>query len=148
MLHSRGLDAVCKFLLFVESATTTSILILLWVLINSNSYFFQVLNQQIKDLAKRSYAIRLEELKIWKSNFACVCRMVHWINHCFGLIVLIAVSHGFLTFIANSYQFLARMTGLKDDQHFSGLSFLFLVIQEFTFLSILICTSYNLTSEV
>lgn len=148
--YSDVFQLLCQLQLILEAATTTSILILFWVLVYSTFLFFRVLNQQIQDLVKPGNAIRLEELKVWKSNHACVCRMVHWINQCFGLIILIAVSHGFLAFITNAYQFFARVIGLdqEDDQQFSGLFFLLLVIQEVAFLSILICTSHNLTSQV
>ncbi len=85
------------------------------------------------------------DLKVWKKHHSLACQLVTCINNSFGLNLVIAFSHGFITFVANFYRFIS---GLPIHGIAPSLPFIFIFIQQAVFLSIFIIASYRLQSWV
>ena len=68
---------------------------------------FQILNQRLETLVSPSFSdndkLLAYRLEIWRIHHDVVCRTVEKINWCFGLILLLTISTGFVFFITISY---------------------------------------------
>ena len=91
----------------------------------------------------------VENLMAWKEHHALVCQLVSLVNKSFGLILVIAFSHGFVTFITNFYRFISSAFLSSDTGSLkSYLPFLLILLHQAAVLSIFIVTSHRLQSYV
>jgi len=131
-----NLDAFSSF--SISTAKILSCKIMSWflVLVSTSIVLFDVLNERLEKMAE----IGLNEEKVveglmtWKEHHALVSQLVTCINKSFGLMLAIAFSHGFVTFITNFYRFVSAL----------NMQFLMIFIHQAIFLSVFIVASYNL----
>ena len=89
-------------------AKTLSATILMWffILVGTVLVLFDELEKRLKAIVKIGLNCKkgAEELKEWRKQHALVCQLVTRINKSFGLVLLIAFSHGFVSFITSFYR--------------------------------------------
>jgi len=88
----------------------STILILFGVLTLSAAQMFYVLNKRVQSLiielklnGINGYSILASEIEKWREHHILVCQFVRWINHVFGVIILVTISHGFLAFVTTLF---------------------------------------------
>lgn len=145
----------CDVMLNFVGITTFSILVLFWVLVCTGITFYKILNQHIIDMITRKSLngtcyvnhneMAMDELKLWKHQLSLVSRFVHMVNRYFGPVIVIAISHEFITFIITFYELVlaVQRSEVKQASIYGAM-----VGRELFFLSVLTWTSYVLQLEV
>ena len=131
----------------IAKVLSTAIMVWFFILVCTVNILFDELKNRLETMVDigLNNENAAEELKAWKKHHALVCQMVTCINISFGLNLVVAFAHGFVTFITNFYRFIANAEG---GPIFVKSSFLLIFIQQAIFLSIFIIASYRLQSWV
>jgi len=126
------------------TAKTWSYTILVWffVLVSTSIVLFDVLIDRLENMVEVGLNVKkvVEDMIKWKEQHALVCHLASLINKSFGLILVIAFTHGFVTFITNFYRFIS---GLRQASDYSNTPFLTIFIHQAVFLSFFIIVSYQ-----
>lgn len=122
-----------------------SILALFCTIVWSLSYMFYFLNKEMIELKMSAHpsSIRhkMEELR---NHHVLVCELVNQTNACFGVILLVALTHGFVNFISDTFEItmsLSNSTSLET-------RFIIRFCQHFCLLSSICFASHRLQAEV
>ena len=140
---------VVSFAIVGKSWTTVAILMWFFILVTTSSALFDELEDRFNMIIKIGLNCKTgaEELNRWRKHHALVCQLVTHINTSFGFVLVIAFSHGFVSFINNFYQFIV-LSIQQNGGLSNGVPSLLVFIQETVFLSIFIITSNRLQSHV
>ena len=103
--------------IFLANFTRTavlSVLMIFCILTRCTSFAFEVLNHRIEILSRMDeqhyqvvyqppnlFTTRLEK---WRVCHARACRLIDHINQCFGLVLLVTLTNGFVSFITTSFE--------------------------------------------
>ncbi len=124
-----------------------SVLAVICVIVTAVTSVIGVLNQRMEVLTSPNYpSERLAvELEQWRLHHDLVCRVVEQMNWCFGLVLLLTISTGFVFFISISYQLIFAIFDKKYDAQVTyGISLLQLCWRLF----IVIVVAYRLQAKV
>ena len=130
-----------------------SIQLLLFVLIWDASILFAELDQQIYNVLRRTQVSELESyLESWRRKHFLVCTLVHDINRCFGMTMLVSIVYYLISFTTDISTIL-NIFGLcrsKASLFKAGFKvhMIFLVIKNLFQFSTLIIAPYNLQAKV
>lgn len=119
-----------------------------FILVRTVVVLFDVLKQRMEAMVEIGFNVEkvAEDLKAWKRHHSLVCQLVTCINQKFGIILVIAFTHGFVAFVTNFYRFFSSWQ--TDEDVNLPLPYLFLFIEQALFLSIFIISSYILQTYV
>lgn len=117
-----------------------------FILVRTVVVLFDVLKQRMETMVEIGLYVEevSEDLKAWKRNHSLVCQLVTCINRKFGIILVIAFSNGFVSFITNFYRLFSTWQTEKE----VNLPYLYLFIEQSLFLSIFIIASYRFQTYV
>lgn len=116
------------------------------------AHLFRVLNERLRVLssieryfpshsAGRILLVRLEK---WRRNHARVCRLVESINRSFGLIILITVTNGFVSFITTSYEI---VKSFQDNNSPPPVIFMCIFVKKLILLGIMVYEPCHMETE-
>lgn len=105
----------------VTRTAVLNIFALFCVLVRCTSVVFEILNHRIEILTRaasddvdhhQQYHLMLHNppnlftarLEKWRRNHARACQLVDRINECFGIVLLVTVTNGFVSFITTSFE--------------------------------------------
>lgn len=138
----------CQILLNFLGVITFSIQIFVIILVCTGATFYRILNERIFEMTTRQLlGSRISEIELnaWKHHHNLVSRFVHMINRCFGPIILVAISHEFISFITIFYELVLAIkhSNICAISIYGGM-----FTRELFFLSVYIWASYTLQLEV
>ena len=81
-------------------AILSSIIVLFLIMVGIAIILFENLLNQLKESLIIS---SLNELEKWKHNYISICQFVSEINKCFGIVLLIELCFGFISFVSYSF---------------------------------------------
>lgn len=98
----------------------------------------------ILPLSIGSFNLIKTHLENWRRQHTLVCQLVDRINSCFGIILLVAMTHSFVSFISDTYEIALAYTNNSTLE----LRFFIRLFQHFTLLTLVCLGSYLLQAEV
>lgn len=135
----------------VSRTIVLSVFLLFCVVARVMTLVFQGLNERIALLdeaekflpfySNRVFNVRLEK---WRKNHTLACELVDMVNRCFGLVLLLTITNGFLSFITTSFEIVRSM---QENDTLPGL-FVFIFVKKSILLTIMIYEPYRLQAEV
>jgi gustatory receptor len=135
----------------LSETLSLSVLVLFFVLVWSTIHLFRFVNSKTAGLitadswsnAPISFTVS-QQLENWRRLHALTCQLVDRINSCFGFILLVAMTHGFISFISDSFEITMAFSNGTNFQS----RFLIRFFQHFTLLFVVCYSSYRLQAEV
>ena len=131
----------------------STILIIFGVLTFTAAQLFYVLNKRVQSLVIElklnginGYSILASKLEKWREHHILVCQFVRWINHVFGAIILVTISHGFLAFVTTLFAAITcfKLSPIEEFKY----TFLGIFLQHSVRLVLFIYPPYKLQIEV
>jgi hypothetical protein len=155
--HLRTTESIDKVALItslskLSETLSLSILVLLSILVWSTIYLFRFVNLNSVGLltaitspssSSPSFSVS-QKLENWRRFHVLICQLVDRINSCFGFILLVAMTHGFISFISDSFEITMAFSNHDTFQT----RFLIRFCQHFALLFAVCYSSYRLQSEV
>jgi hypothetical protein len=153
--HLRTTESIDKVTLVtslskLSETLSLSILVFFFVLVWSNIYLFRFANLKTSGLLEATSSSSApcftisQQLENWRRFHVFVCQLVDRINSCFGFILLVAMTHGFISFISDSFEITMAFSNNETFQT----RFLIRFCQHFALLFVVCYSSYRLQSEV
>ena len=136
----------------ISRTAVLSVFLLFCVVARVSALVFQVLNERIVLLvaaeqflppyaSTRIFNLRLEK---WRRNHATACELVNMVNKSFGLMLLITITNGFVSFITTSFEIVRSM----QDNDTLPVLFALIFMKKSILLTIMIYEPYRLQAEV
>ncbi len=132
----------------ISYSTSSTILYLLFIVIIWFIELFKLLTrrmQQLIDLNDRRSLIDIRLLEEWKNQHSMFVRLVDLFNECFGPIVTLIISHGFISII--SYICMA-VVSVKDGAYYDLYYSINSLCTQFCQLLMIVYPAYLLQSQV
>lgn len=143
-------EAIALSWIVAKTCWNTTILMWFFILVSTAAILFDELKKRLQKIAETASGLNTKngaaEFKEWGRHHALVCKLVNRINDSFGIILVVAFSHGFISFITSSYRFINFL--VNGDNPLEYFLYLFIFIEQAVFLSIFIIASYRLQSNV
>lgn len=132
----------------VSETLSLSILVVFCLISWTISYIFHYLNFKTGELTMKaspgSPDIVVNQLENWRRQHAFTCHLVEKTNSCFGIVLLIAITHSFVSFITDTFEItMAFKTSNSLQTHF-----IIRFVQHFFLLSLVCLGSSCIQSEV
>ena len=159
--HLRTTESIDKVALItsiskLSETLSLSILVLFFILVWSTIYLFRFVNLNSVGLltavtssssssSSPSFVFSVsQKLENLRRFHVLICQLVDRINSCFGFILLVAMTHGFISFISDSFEITMAFSNHDTFQT----RFLIRFCQHFALLFAVCYSSYRLQSEV
>lgn len=137
----------------ISRTAVLSVFHLFCVVVRIVAHLFRLLNERLCVLssidrlfpshsAGRILLVRLEK---WRRNHARVCRLVESINRTFGLIILVTVTNGFVSFITTSYEI---VKSFQDNNSPPPVIYMCIFIKKLVLLGIMVYEPCHMETEV
>lgn len=135
----------------ISRTTVLSVFLLFCIVSRVVTLVFQGLNERIALLIEAEqflpfYSTRILNVRLekWRRNHALACEMVQVVNKCFGFMLLVTITNGFVSFITTSFEIVRSM----QDNDTLPVLFVFIFFKKSILLTIMIYEPYRLQAEV
>lgn len=142
---------VAIFLSNISRTIVLSVFLLFCVVARVVTLIFKGLNERIVLLCESEkhypfYSTRILNVRLekWRRNHTIACHLVRLINTSFGLVLLLTINNGFVSFITTSFEIVRSM----QDNDTLPFLFVFIFVKKSILLTIMIYEPYRLQAEV
>lgn len=110
--HASTYEIVIWFFAFIVKVWPISALVLFYSVAWQSASFYGDIRQDVKrNLTK----VKEENIRKWKRSLCLADELVDRINDCFGLILLVSITHFFVEFIARSFYLVSNISRNQQD---------------------------------
>ena len=135
----------------ISRTIVLSVFLLFAVMARVVTLVFQGLNERIALLSQDErhypfYAAKILNIRLekWRRNHTMACHLVELLNGSFGLVLLLTITNGFVSFITTSFEIVRSM----QDNDTLPLLFAFIFFKKSVILTIMLYEPYRLQAEV
>ena len=108
-------------LLNLTNFIVRAIVALFFVLVTFAADFLAVMSRRAKTIVKKhgsaygsNDSFLASELEKWRRHHLLICQFIRWINTCFGPVILLTITNGFISFITNFYNIFEALRNGDD----------------------------------